>query len=158
MNILDRLLDAAYPARVGGRPDAHTHLRRIWTDLLRQARRLEQYAGLATNPGLERSLRAMADEDGQQAAQLREKLVAAGFPPPPLTERPTTAGASQWARLVDVLDLHRETRNRLIEAAALWMRDDPALGEFLEELAVREERHLVQLGDLIARTDPQAAD
>lgn len=159
MNILERLLDAAYPARVGSRPDGFAELRLIYTDLLRQSRRLAHSAGLATDPGLERSLRALADEDGQQAARLRDKLIEAGaLPPPPLTERVLSAGASQWARLVDVLELHRETRNRLVEATAHWMRERPALGEFLEKMTVREEQHILRLRDLIAHADPQAID
>ena len=127
--------------------------------LTMQAHRIRASAALAPNVAAESDLRALAAEDEALAAELKPHLPA-GWPGR-VAETDGAAGdigPSHWARVVDVLQRHRDSQEALIAAAARLREIAPSVADLCTRLARAEEGHLERLRHLVARADPQALD
>jgi hypothetical protein len=120
---------------------------------------LDRCADLAPTEGAEGELRQLAAIAGNVRSRLREALAA--VPPQPPT-RPTLAngvsGQNHWARLVSLLEQHRDIRSTFLDQGIALADTYPELSSELLRLAREEETIADQLRDLIARADPQAAN
>lgn len=128
----------------------------LYPALLIGADRIDEHAEQAPTKLVERRLRAMAVEDRNSAAVLREALRVVGTVPasPPKFAGPS--GLNHWARLVRDLEFHEDITASLVPLANDVEEHSAALATALRSIHEQQQRQVLEIRDLIARADAQA--
>lgn len=133
-------------------------LRQVYAGAVQRLALLEQHAELSPQEYSRKGLSTLAKSARQQVDAIRSVLRqrGVGLPPEPAALASSSASMSHWARLVQDLELHRTSVQRLRELAFHFADTDPAIAQFLEQLCQEDLRSCERLRVLIARADPQA--
>ena len=157
MGMLDKLSRLV----MGGGPqrEATAALQECYRLSVVRAQQLRQHAAVAPQGYSGESLKDLAADEERQTQRLRDALRAAEQAlPPVLTEAPATGALNHWARLVQDLQMHRDSARRLRELAMRFAETLPSTAELFDQLCRQEVTHCEHLRGLIARADPQALD
>lgn len=139
--------------------DAAAALEECYCDCVRRARQLGRHAELAPQQCSIEGLEDLVAEEERQAQRLREALQAANREIPEVaSEELPPGGLNHWARLVQDLQAHRASSQRLRELAIRFAEELPSTADLFDQLCREEVIHCEHLRGLIARADPQALD
>jgi hypothetical protein len=159
MSMIDRISRLVVGSRAATVHDATDALEQCYLACVARAQQLGQHAEIAPQAQGIEGLKELAAAEGKQADRLRDALRAAGraIPPTPTASIPA-GGLSHWGRLVQDLEAHRSSTQRLRELAIHFAETLPDTAELFDELCREEHVHCERLRGLIARADPQALD
>lgn len=139
--------------------DATDALHQCYVDCVTRARQLARHAEMAPQEHSVEGLKELASAEEKQAERLRDALRAAGQMAPTVSAAAPPHGAlNHWARLVQDLEPHRDSAQRLRELAVHFAETLPETAAVFDELCREEHVHCERLRGLIARADPQALD
>jgi hypothetical protein len=159
MGVLEKLSHLVVGERASASRRAGAALQECYCDCVRRAGRLAQHAELAPQAFSLESLKDLAAAEEKQAQRLRDALRAANEQVPAVPNEPSPAGAlSHWGRLVQDLEAHRASVQRLRELTMHFAEELPNTAQLFDELCREESVHCEYLRNLIARADPQALD
>lgn len=138
--------------------DPASVLRQAYAGAVQRLALLEQHAEFSPQEYSRKGLSTLVKSTRQQLEAIRAVLRqrGVGLPPEPPALPPSSASTSHWARLVQDLELHRASVQRLRELAFHFADTDPEIAQFLEQLCQEDLRSSERLRVLIARADPQA--
>jgi len=139
--------------------EAIPELQQAQTNFRHRAQRLRRHAEQAPNQLNRGELTRLSEEDDARADEIGEALAHLGGTPAETPVLSSVGGSlNHWARLVEDLEAHRAAVRRLRERVVHFAESVPDVAAVFDRLYNAEEKHLVVLRDLIARTDPQAID
>ena len=130
----------------------------VYGEELRLARQFRAHAERVPYPTLAANLLGLADREDAHAAEIRSLIVELGGTADPSGTGEPRGGRNYWERLTfDLEDLRAKAR-RHIELAQHWDTTYPDVAALLVRLARDEAEMSRTIGDMIARSDPHAAD
>jgi hypothetical protein len=157
MGVLDRISRLVTGGTTAS--SATRAVRDAYVECVKRARQLTRHAEMAPQSYSTEVLQELAAAEERQAWRLQEALRAAGELPPTVPADTLPGGAlNHWGRLVQDLNLHRASAQRLRELTIHFAETLPATAALLDELCCEEVLHCERLRALIARADPQALD
>lgn len=159
MSMLEKISRFVVGSGAATAHEATAALRQCYEECVARAAQLSRHAEMAPQAQGTEGLAELAAAEAKQAERLRDALRAAG-------ETVTTAALAQlppgalnhWARLVQDLEAHRASTQRLRELAVHFAETLPETAVLLDDLCREEHVHCERLRGLIARADPQALD
>ncbi|MFI5397165.1 MAG: hypothetical protein ACHQ9S_16630 [Candidatus Binatia bacterium] len=156
---MQKLSRLAIGGDAGTPSEAIAALVQSYIDCARRTAQLEQHAELAPQRYSADALRHLASGEGKQRERLRQALDAAGAGIPSVSSGPPPRGAlNHWTRLLQDLEAHRSSTQRLRELAIRFAETFPQTAGLFDELRREEVLHCEDLRSLVARADPQALD
>ncbi len=159
MNMLEKISRFVVGSRTATAHEATVALRQCYEDGVARAAQLNRHAEVAPQAQGTEGLAELAAAEAKQAERLREALRAAGEAvTTPAPAVPSPGAMNHWARLVQDLQAHRASTQRLRELAVHFAETLPDTAALLADLCREEHVHCERLRGLIARADPQALD
>jgi hypothetical protein len=127
-------------------------------DELRLGRQLRLHAERVPYPSLAASLLALADRADMHAAALREEIARLGGGTDALPVATPRGGRNHWERLATDLEDLQAMGKRYLELAQRWDGDFPETAALLGRLARENAGMRRAVQEMIALSDPHAAD
>ena len=159
MGVLEKLSRLVIGGNAGTASEAIAALIQSYIDCARCTAQLVRHAELAPQRYSADALRLLASGEAKQLERLRQALEAAGADVPSVSSgSPSRSALNHWARLLQDLEAHRRSTQRLRELAIRFAETFPQTAGLFEGLCREELLHCEDLRTLIARADPQALD
>lgn len=133
-------------------------LQKIHVRLRSLVGQLEDQAGRAPYPFIQKDLRELEAAAERSAAAVAERLAAHGRHAEENGATPPTDGRNAWERLVRLQDGYRALLQPLKVLSVRWEEEYPEDASLIAALRDRIVKSRAVVGDLVARTDPHALD
>jgi len=142
----------------GARVRLGRELRAVYLDERRVANQLRRHGAQVPYPALTEEFQRLADQADHHAARLANELRLVAGNTDPSDATPSHDGRNHWERLtVDLADLE-SLQHRYTDLAVHWGLDFPAVAATLGELAHETAAMAREVRNMLARSDPHAAD
>lgn len=130
-------------------------LRQRYVEEMQRIESFEQHAEKMHYPQYREKLLRMAQENGQVAEQIGEKIVALGARLPDVADRRSTY-QNNWQSLSMALDEENRTAGRLPEQLRNIASAHPNIAKFLQQISRKQDHHRGEIRGMLMRSDPFA--